>query len=180
VTVDEHPASVSDWVTPQERPSIVGSLAWAVWGRAALDELDAEMSELRELARGIHPAILDEEGLGPALGFLAERALLPTDVETRLPGRLPAPVEVTAYFVVAESLANIAKYAGASRATLEATVDNGSLRLEVTDDGRGGADPQRGSGLRGLTDRVAALGGELTVDSEPGHGTRVVAVIPCR
>jgi signal transduction histidine kinase len=147
--------------------------------RSAVEELDTAMSELRELARGIHPAILDEEGLGAALSSLAERAPLPTTVSVPLDGRLPAAVEVTAYFIASEALANIAKYADASRATLEATVDNGSLRLEVTDDGRGGADPQRGSGIRGLTDRVAALGGKLAVESEPGNGTRVVAVIPC-
>jgi signal transduction histidine kinase len=147
----------------------------------ALRDLDAAMAELRELARGIHPAILDEEGLGPALGSLAERAPVPTSVDaSSLNGRLPAPVEVTAYFVVAESLANIAKYADASRANVEAVLDGSALRVVVSDDGKGGADPSGGSGLRGLADRVAALGGTLIVSSESGQGTRIEAVIPCR
>jgi signal transduction histidine kinase len=147
--------------------------------RAALVELDHALAELRELARGIHPAILDDEGLGAAIGSLAERAPVPTDVTASLNGRLASAVEVTAYFVVAESVANIAKYAEASRARIEAFVKDGSLQLNITDDGRGGADPTRGSGLRGLADRVAALGGELSVESPPGGGTRVRASIPC-
>jgi signal transduction histidine kinase len=148
--------------------------------RVALSQLDTAMSELRELARGIHPAILDDEGLGPALGSLAERATVPTTVNAPLNGRLPAAVEVTAFFVVAESLANVAKYADASQATVEAIMDGVMLRVEVADDGRGGADPRNGSGLRGLADRVAALGGELTIESPHRGGTRVHASIPVR
>jgi signal transduction histidine kinase len=147
--------------------------------RAALCELDAAMTELRELARGIHPAILDEEGLGPALVSLAERAAVPVELNVELAERLPAAVEVTAYFVVAESLANIARYADASTARIEAAVGTDVLRLQVCDDGRGGADPLHGSGLRGLADRISALGGTFEVDSPTGTGTKVKASIPC-
>jgi signal transduction histidine kinase len=147
--------------------------------QTSLKELDAAMNELRELARGIHPAILDEEGLGPALESLAERAAVPVELRTELPERLPTAVEVSAYFVVAEALTNAARYAEASKVTIEAIANDSVLRLRVSDDGKGGADPQSGTGLRGLSDRVAALGGELLVESERGQGTRVAAVIPC-
>jgi signal transduction histidine kinase len=147
--------------------------------RLALCELDAAMTELRELARGIHPAILDEEGLGPALASLAERAAVPVELDVRLPERLPSAVEVTAYFVAAEALTNIARYADASTATIDAEVTGGALNLRIRDDGKGGADPQFGSGLRGLLDRISALGGEFAVDSREGAGTSVIARIPC-
>jgi signal transduction histidine kinase len=144
----------------------------------ASEELRQALRELRELARGIHPAILTEEGLGAAVESLAQRAAPSVCVRTDLGGRLPAPVEATAYFVVSEALTNVAKYARATRTSVDLQQRAGSLHLEVADDGVGGADVQAGSGLRGLTDRVAALGGSLRVESPPGAGTRVVVEIP--
>ncbi|HET7429646.1 MAG TPA: PAS domain S-box protein [Gaiellales bacterium] len=146
---------------------------------AAGEELAHALEELRELARGIHPAILTDRGLQPALEALANRSSLPVEL-TEVPEQpLPAPVEAAAYYVVAESLTNVAKYANAKRATVRIMQDNGSAVIEVEDDGVGGANAAAGSGLRGLADRVEALDGELTVESPPGHGTRVRAVIPC-
>jgi signal transduction histidine kinase len=142
-------------------------------------ELDSAIGEIRELARGIHPAILTDEGLGPALESLAERAPIPTRVLRAPSERLPAPVEVTAYFVVSEALANAAKHAGAGSVIIDADRQEGRLRIEVTDDGVGGADIKAGTGLRGLADRVAAIGGRIRVESPDGQGTRVVAEIPC-
>jgi signal transduction histidine kinase len=147
--------------------------------QASLEELDAAMTELRELARGIHPAILDDEGLGPALTSLAERAAIPVELIVELAVRLPTAVEVTAYFVVAEALTNTARYADASKATISAALTDGELHLRVCDDGKGGADPGQGSGLRGLADRIAALGGRFAVESDPGRGTTVCVEIPC-
>jgi signal transduction histidine kinase len=141
-------------------------------------ELKQAMQELRELARGIHPAILTQEGLEAAVESLAERSPCPVDLSSALDGRLPAPVEATAYFVVSEALANVAKYAHATAAAVELTRANGSVLVRVTDDGCGGANTDAGSGIRGLQDRVAALGGTLVVDSPPGAGTRVLATIP--
>jgi len=150
---------------------------------ALLDEAAAELGlateELRELARGIHPAVLTDRGLGPALDALAGRAPLPVELK-QLPGdRLPAPVESAAYFVVSEALTNVSKYAQASYAQVSVERVNGRVTVEVRDDGVGGADPARGSGLRGLADRVSALDGRLEVDSEQGRGTTVRAVVPC-
>jgi signal transduction histidine kinase len=142
-------------------------------------ELRHAMHELRELARGIHPAILTEEGLPAAVTSLADRAPMPVSVEERRVGRLPEAVEATAYFVVAETLTNVAKYARASRASVRLLQDGDWLHVEVTDDGVGGADIEGGSGLRGLEDRVAALGGALTIETSPGAGTMVRAEIPC-
>jgi signal transduction histidine kinase len=143
----------------------------------AANELGVALRELRELARGIHPAILTEEGLGAAIGTLARRSPFP--VEVRVPAdRYPSSVEATAYFVVCESLANAAKHAGASGVTVGAMLVDGRLRVEVADDGQGGADLEAGSGLRGLADRVAALGGTFRLASPPGGGTQVVAEIP--
>jgi signal transduction histidine kinase len=144
----------------------------------ALAELRAGLGELRELARGIHPPLLTEQGLGPALEALATRATIPVAVDARVGDRLPAPVEAAAYFVAAEALANVAKYAGASEAMIAARHTDGRLTVEVRDDGVGGADPANGSGLRGLADRVAALDGALAVESPPGRGTTLRAVIP--
>ena len=144
----------------------------------AADELKTAIVELRELARGIHPAILTEAGLGPAIDTLAERSTVTAAVLARPDRRLSPAVEATAYFVVSEALANVAKYASATRATVSAECPGNSLRVEVADDGVGGADPAGGSGLRGLADRVAALGGSLSVVSPTGGGTRVVAEIP--
>jgi signal transduction histidine kinase len=141
-------------------------------------QLRSALKELRELARGIHPAILTQEGLEAAVESLAERSNSQVRVTTSLDGSLPAPVEATAYFVVCEALANVAKYADAHAASVDLRRCNGSLRVEVADDGRGGADLHAGSGLLGLQDRVAALGGCLHIDSPAGAGTRLVAEIP--
>jgi signal transduction histidine kinase len=145
----------------------------------ALAELKQAIAELRELARGIHPAILTEEGLPAAVESLADRSPLPVRVAADFNARLPEPAEIAAYFVVSESLANIAKYARASRARVELSRSNGILRVEVRDDGVGGADTARGSGLRGLADRISAMRGSFRVENPPGGGTRVLAEIPC-
>ena len=144
----------------------------------ASDELALSLEELRELARGIHPAILTDRGLAPAVEALAARATLPVEVNGHLPERLPGAVEAAAFYVVSESLTNVAKYASASRARVDLVADDGLLVVEVTDDGVGGADAAKGSGLRGLADRVEALGGRLRVSSELGHGTTVRAELP--
>jgi PAS domain S-box-containing protein len=146
---------------------------------AASEELSTALEELRELARGIHPAVLTDRGLGPALESLVTRTPVPVDVDAPLEERLPEPVEAAAYYVVSEALTNIAKYANASQAAVRVSRANGLAVVEVEDDGVGGADPTRGSGLRGLADRVEALAGRLAVDSEPGRGTRIRAEIPC-
>jgi signal transduction histidine kinase len=143
------------------------------------EEVKKALSELRELGRGLHPAILTEEGLGPALESLAERSAVPAVVLEAPSGRLPPGIEASAYFVASEALANAAKHAHASRVTLYASLMDGHLRIEVADNGVGGADPGAGSGLRGLADRVAAADGRLVVESPAGSGTRIVAVIPC-
>src|SRR4051794_33291956 len=155
-------------------PEVAGRLL-----AAARDELATALEELRELARGIHPAILTDRGLGPAIQALAERAPLPVSLDAMPEERLPAPVEAAAYFVVAESLTNVAKYAHAQHATVSVEQDDGFAVVEVRDDGVGGADPGDGTGLRGLADRLAALDGRLEVHSPPGSGTLVRAKVPC-
>ena len=145
----------------------------------AQEELQTSLAELRELARGIHPAVLTERGLEPALHSLVARAPVPVTVEARAEGRLPGPVESAAYFVVSEALANVAKYAQATQAAVTVERSNGHVTIEVSDDGVGGADAGRGSGLRGLEDRLSALDGTLSLDSPAGHGTRLRARIPC-
>jgi signal transduction histidine kinase len=142
------------------------------------EELSRALGELRELARGLHPAVLSDRGLEAAVQTLATRAPLPVDVDARM-GQVPEAVELAAYFVVSEALTNVAKYSEASRATVRVGRDDGSVVVEVSDDGVGGADPKRGSGLRGLGDRLSALGGKLEVDSRSGAGTTVRARIPC-
>ena len=144
-----------------------------------LAELKASLAELRELARGIHPAVLTERGLEPALHAIAARVPVPVTLETDGESRLPAPVEVAAYFVVTEALANVAKYAQATEATVAVRRADGRLTVDVTDDGIGGADASQGSGLRGLGDRVAALDGTLSLESPPGRGTHLRVEIPC-
>jgi signal transduction histidine kinase len=136
------------------------------------------VQELRELARGLHPALLSDRGLGAALDALAGRAPVPVTVTGVPEERLPPPVESAAYFVTAESLTNIAKYANATAASVSLSIHHGVLRLDVTDDGVGGADPAGGTGLRGLRDRVEALDGQLMVLSPEGAGTTVIAEIP--
>jgi signal transduction histidine kinase len=144
----------------------------------AVTELMAGLSELRDLARGIHPAVLTERGLDHALAGLAARAPLPVTISARLDERLPAAVEAAAYFVVMEALTNVAKYASATSAEVTIQQINGDLVIEVADDGVGGADPASGTGLLGLADRVTALGGRLDVASPPGGGTIVRAELP--
>jgi signal transduction histidine kinase len=144
----------------------------------ASDELQSAIDELRELARGIHPAMLADRGLGPALEVLVDHSHLPVNLETHIPTRLPSPVEAAVYYVAAEGLTNIAKYAHATSATLRLDASNKHVVLRVGDNGAGGADPSRGSGLRGLADRLEALGGKLELHSPPGHGTLLTASIP--
>ena len=144
----------------------------------AREEAQLAVKELRELARGIHPALLSDRGLGPALEALAARAPVPVDV-VGVPEQPLAPqVEACAYFVTAEALTNVAKYAGAMSASVSLAVEHGRVRLIVRDDGAGGANLNSGSGLRGLRDRVEALDGHLHVDSPPGLGTTLIAEIP--
>jgi signal transduction histidine kinase len=142
-------------------------------------ELDSALAELRELARGIHPAVLTDRGLATALETLASRAPVPVELAELPAGRLPEAVELAAYFVVAEGLTNVAKYANATHATVGVARENGRLVVEVTDDGIGGANPEIGTGLRGLADRLAVLEGRLDIDSEQGRGTTLRAQIPC-
>jgi signal transduction histidine kinase len=140
--------------------------------------LDDVLDDLRETARGLHPVMLSRGGLGPALKALGRRSPVPVELDVRTQERLPEPVEVAAYFVVAEALTNAAKHAHASLVRIEADVLDGDLRVSVQDDGVGGADPAFGSGLVGLTDRVEALGGKLTLRSPPVGGTTVRIDLP--
>ncbi|MEU4579495.1 MULTISPECIES: histidine kinase [Nonomuraea] len=143
----------------------------------AMMELEAALEELRELARGVYPAILADAGLGPALESLAERAALPVVLEDLPARRLPSRVEETAYFLTSEAIANAAKHAGASQVVVRLRDEGSRLILIVSDDGAGNADPS-GSGLRGLADRAAAVGGHVRVHSPAGAGTRVTASLP--
>jgi signal transduction histidine kinase len=142
------------------------------------DGLVAALDDLREISRGIHPALLAKGGLEPALKALARRSPVAVALDIDLDGRLPDQVEIAAYYLVAEALTNAAKHAQPTAIWVEAAVDGGRLRLTVRDDGVGGADPARGSGLTGLTDRVEALGGTITVLSPPGEGTRLQVWLP--
>jgi signal transduction histidine kinase len=146
---------------------------------ASIDELKQSLDELRDLARGIHPAVLSERGLEPAVRSLAARATLPVEIVGGPAGRLPAAVETAAYFVVSEALANVSKYAHAAQATVRLERVDTRLLVEVSDDGVGGAEAGDGSGLRGLSDRVLALRGTFEVSSPPGHGTKLRAQLPC-
>jgi signal transduction histidine kinase len=142
-------------------------------------ELDEALQEIRELTRGIHPTVLSERGLGAAVEALAHRSPLPVEVRELPAQELPEPVELAAYFVVSEALTNVAKHASATHASVTVTNGNGRLAVEVSDDGAGGADIALGTGLRGLSDRLAAVDGQLDIDSDPGHGTTLRASIPC-
>jgi len=159
---------------PPERPELRAQLA-----RIA-DGLTGALEEVRELSRGIHPAILSEGGLGPALKALARRSAVPVELQVNAPARLPEAVEVAAYYVVSEALANAAKHAHASVAQVEAQADDGVLHVSVRDDGVGGAALGGGSGLVGLADRVEAVGGTIQVESPAGHGTRLQIDLPIR
>jgi signal transduction histidine kinase len=142
-------------------------------------EAQEALFELRELARGIHPAVLTETGLAGGIQALVERSPVVTTITAVPAGRLPSAIEATAYFVVSEALANVAKHALADTAQVTIRQHSGRLLVQVTDDGSGGARPEGGSGLRGLADRVASVGGVLLIDSRPGCGTRLEADIPC-
>jgi signal transduction histidine kinase len=157
---------------PPERPELRAQLD------GVADGLAGALDDLRELTRGIHPAILSEGGLRPALKALARRSVVPVELDVDVQARLPEPVEVAAYFVVSEALANTAKHAQASVAWVDVRADDGSLHLSVRDDGVGGAAPGRGSGLIGLTDRVEALGGTITLRSPAGNGTSLEVDLP--
>ena len=141
-------------------------------------ELIGVIDELREICRGIHPEILSSAGLRPALRALGRRSAVPVDMDVRIDGRLPEPVEVAAYYVVSEMLTNAAKHARASVVEVGAEASGGTLRVCVRDDGAGGADPLRGSGLVGLKDRIEALGGTFSVHSPAGGGTTVCCELP--
>jgi signal transduction histidine kinase len=145
---------------------------------SASDELAQSLQELRELARGLHPAVLNH-GLQAALNSLAARASVPTSVSFESAERLPEPVELAAYFVACEALANVAKYAHATQATVRVSRRDRVAVIEIADDGIGGADESAGTGLQGLADRVAALDGTLRILSPPGGGTVVTAELPC-
>jgi signal transduction histidine kinase len=141
--------------------------------------LAGAVTELQELSRGIHPAILTERGLGPALRTLARRSAVPVDLDVTTTARFPEPVEIAAYYVASEALANAMKHARASGIEISLTTREDSLQLSIRDDGTGGADPARGSGLAGLTDRVEALGGSIQVHSPAGAGTHITVDLPC-
>jgi signal transduction histidine kinase len=142
--------------------------------------LDDVQQELREIARGLHPAILAVGGLRPALRALARRSAVPVDLEMKVAGRLPEPVEIAAYYAVSEALTNAAKHARATAVEIEAAVSDGVLHVRVRDNGRGGADFSHGSGLLGLRDRAEALGGRLQLCSPPGKGTVLEIALPLR
>jgi signal transduction histidine kinase len=151
--------------------------------RALLDEAHSDakqaLAELRDLARGLHPAVLADRGLDAALSGLAARSPVPVTVEVDVAARPDRTVEAIAYFVAAEALTNIAKHARATRASVVVRQLDGRLRLVVTDDGVGGADPATGTGLRGLADRVSGVDGRLRVDSPPGGPTVLTVELPC-
>jgi PAS domain S-box-containing protein len=145
---------------------------------SARSELDAGLAELRELARGIHPALLTMRGLIPAVEALVARSTVPVELDDGLPGRLAPAVETALYYTVAEALTNVARYAEATSAAVRLRLDGDLVEVDIEDDGRGGADRERGSGLHGLADRLGAVGGTLEVVSPPGDGTRVRARVP--
>jgi signal transduction histidine kinase/PAS domain-containing protein len=156
---------------PEEAEQLLGTLA---------EELAEALAELRDLAQGIHPAVLSDRGLGPALEVLAARAPLEVELDVDVPERLPEPVETAAYYTVSEALANVAKHADACSAAVRVECDGGQIVVEISDDGNGGADTQSGTGLRGLCDRVETLDGQLLIESPPGQGTVVRAELPVR
>ena len=160
----------------QAAPPEAGELAERLEG--AVSEATGALEELREIARGLHPTVLAEGGLRPALRALARRSAVPIRLDIQVAGRLPEPVEIAAYYAVSEALTNTAKHARASSAEVEVTGGEGILHVRVRDDGRGGADFGHGSGLIGLRDRMEALGGRISLLSPPGEGTTLYAELP--
>jgi signal transduction histidine kinase len=144
----------------------------------AREQLDSGLKELRDLARGIHPTVLTDHGLEPALAALVQRTPLPVDLRVAVPERLDSAIEAAAYFLTSEALTNVAKYARATTVTVDVATTDGTLVVHIDDDGIGGADPGSGSGLRGLVDRVEAVGGHLEIKSPPGEGTRLCGRLP--
>jgi signal transduction histidine kinase len=142
------------------------------------DGLGTALDELREVSHGIHPAILSEAGLGPALEALARRSAVPVELEVNLGPRLGEHVEVAGYYIASEAITNVVKHAQASVIDMRVNGCDGALALSISDDGIGGADPSRGSGIIGLKDRVEALGGTISVLSPPGHGTALHIQLP--
>jgi signal transduction histidine kinase len=159
-----------------EVPSELGSLKQQISDSVA--GLTAASTDLQELARGIHPAILSKGGLGPALKMLARRCAIPVTLHLELEGPIPEPAEVAAYYVVAEALTNATRHAHASEVDIDVSLNGSSLVLSIRDDGVGGADSSNGSGLIGLIDRVEALGGQMRIASPPGGGTALHVAIP--
>jgi signal transduction histidine kinase len=153
---------------PRDHPELIDS---------AIEQLSAGLQEIRELARGLHPSVLAERGLVTAVEALAMRASIPTDVLADVRTGLPDQVEAAAYYVVSEGLTNAYKHGGAEKVTIRLHTRSKVLTVEVLDDGIGGAD-EEGSGLRGLEDRIEALGGTLALESPPGRGTRLLAQLP--
>ena len=165
-------ARTIETMTPRPSGEIRGELSLLAEG------LGTALEELREISRGIHPAILSEAGLGPALRALARRSAVPVELDLNLGQRLAEPLEVAAYYIASEALTNAAKHAQASVIEVLADGRDGALTLLIRDDGIGGADPGRGSGIIGLQDRVEALGGTMLVLSPPGQGTTLHVQLP--
>ena len=163
---------VAEAMVPPELPDLTAQLSQVV------EDLGAAVKDLQEASRGIHPAILSRGGLGPALRTLARRSALPVELDLRVDRRLPERVEVAVYYVASEALTNAAKHAHASVVHVDLDADDATVQLSIRDDGVGGADPTRGSGLVGLRDRVEALGGRIEVASPAGSGTSLVVRIP--
>lgn len=160
--------------TPPEQRSVIED-----WSRTTQGLADA-VEELRVISHGLHPVILEKGGLRPALRALARRSAVPVELNAGIPGRLPEAVEVAAYYVVSEALTNVAKHARAAAVEVDVTTTDDVVQLRVRDDGVGGADPSRGSGLVGLRDRVEAIGGRVDITSQPQRGTTLLATIPCK
>jgi signal transduction histidine kinase len=158
--------------TPPEASELIRRL------EIVTSEANDVLEQLREIARGLHPSVLADGGLRPALMALAHRSAIPVQLNVRVEGRLPEPAELTAYYAVSEALANTAKHAHASAAEVDVAADQDMLRVRVRDDGDGGADSSRGSGLTGLRDRVEAIGGRIALRSPPGAGTAMEIALP--
>jgi signal transduction histidine kinase len=165
---------MAEFSVPPELDGLKSQITNVVQGLAGISQ------DLQEISRGIHPAILSKGGLGPALKTLARRSAVPVNLDMGAIRRVPEHAEVAVYYVVAEALTNAAKHAQASQVTVGVTAQNESLRVAIRDDGVGGADPGKGSGLIGLMDRVEALGGEIEITSHAGKGTSLLVEIPLK